>query len=161
MTAAHLNASLMMIGSVGLALSVRFVASPVVRVVVPPRVGTAALASTLPAPAQPDSLVPAFVGRDPFRITRRPAAVPYDPVRLVQPATPPPPKPPLALVGIVWDTGRDPTALVEGLPGAEGARPVRQGETIAGLRVKAIKPDQIVIAALDTTWTLTVREPWR
>ena len=54
-----------------------------------------------------------------------------------------------------------PQGLVEGLPGADGPRPVRPGETIAGLRVKAIKPDRVVITGLDTTWTLTVREPWR
>jgi len=101
------------------------------------------------------------VERDPFRVTRRPATVLYDPLRLAQPALPPTPKPALALVGIVWDTGRDPTALVEGLPGADGPRAVRQGETIAGLRVRTITRDRLVITGLDTTWTLTVREPWR
>ena len=99
--------------------------------------------------------------RDPFRVTRRPAAVLYDPVRISQPAIPAPQKPALALVGIVWDSGKDPTALVEGIPGADGPRPVRRGETIAGLRVKAIKQDRVLITGLDTTWTLTVREPWR
>jgi hypothetical protein len=102
-----------------------------------------------------------LVARDPFRVTRRPSNIVYDPVSPAQPATPPPPKPVLALVGIVWDSGRDPTALIEGLPGVEGPRPVRHGETIAGLRVRAIKPDRVLITGLDTTWTLTVREPWR
>jgi hypothetical protein len=161
MSAAHVNATLMTVGSVGLALGVRFVASPLVRVVVTPRRETTATAAALGAPAQPDSLLAALIGRDPFRVTRRPAAVSYDPVRLAQPATPPPPKPMLALSGIVWDNGNDPTALVEGLPGAEGPRPVRQGETIAGLRVKTIKVDRVVITGFDTTWRLTVREPWR
>src|SRR5207237_8401641 len=36
-----------------------------------------------------------------FRATRRPSNVVYDPIRLVPPATPPAPKPTLALVGIV------------------------------------------------------------
>ncbi len=161
MSAAQVNAALVAIGSVGLALGVRFVASPLVRVSVPPPVGTAPASTTFQPQAQPESLVGALVGRDPFRVTRRPAAVLYDAVRLAQPAAPPTPKPVLVLVGIVWDNGRDPTALVEGLPGADVPRPVRQGETIAGLRVKIIKQDRVLITGLDTAWTLTVREPWR
>jgi len=151
----------MTVGSIGLALGVRFVASPLVRVSVPSPVGTAPASTTFQPQAQPESLVGALVGRDPFRVTRRPAAVLYDAVRLAQPAAPPTPKPVLALVGIVWDSGKDPTALVEGIPGADGPRPVRQGETIAGLRVRTIKQDRVLITGLDTTWTLTVREPWR
>jgi hypothetical protein len=160
MTATHINASLIAAGSVGLALGIRLVAAPLVQFAVPPRVGTASMPTTTQAPAQPDSLVAALVARDPFRATRRPSNVVFDPVRLAQSATPPPPKPALALVGIVWDGGRDPTALVEGLSGVDGPRPVRSGETIGGLRVKAIKPDRVVITGLDTTWTLTVTEPW-
>src|SRR5438876_10947154 len=145
----------------GLALGARLAAWPLVRVVVPPSAGAAVVVSS-PVPAlPPDSRVHLVVARDVFRVKRRPSDVVYDPVRLAQPATPPAPKPVLALVGIVWDRGRDPTALVEGLPGAEGPRPVRSGETISGLRVKTITRDRIVITGLDTTWTLTVREPWR
>jgi hypothetical protein len=161
MSAAHVNASLVTVGLIGLALGVRLVASPLVRVVVPPRVGAAATAGAVLRAVRPDSLVAALIGKDPFRVARRPAAVLYDPVRLVQPATPPAPKPMLVLAGIVWDNGNDPTALVEGFPGTDGPRPVREGETIAGLRVRTIKQDRVVIAGLDTTWTLTVREPWR
>src|SRR5256885_10020932 len=161
MSTAQVNAALVVIGSVGLALGVRLVASPLMRVVVPPRIGTTSTATTLPPRAQADSLVAVLVGKDPFRVTRRAAAVSYDPIRVAQPATSPPPKPALALLGIVWDSGRDPTALVEGLPGVDGPRPVRSGETIGGLRVKTIKLDRVLITGLDTTWTLTVREPWR
>jgi hypothetical protein len=128
---------------------------------VPPRVGSEQAVGAPVAATHPDSLVAGLVARDPFRVTRRPSDVVYDPVRLVQPATPPVPKPALALVGIVWDGGHDPTALVEGLPGVDGPRPFRQGESIAGLRVKTIKLDRVVITGLDTTWTLTVREPWK
>ena len=161
MNVALLNASLVAAGSVGLALGVRLVAAPLVQVTVPPRVDTRPTTAPASPPGHPDSLVTALVARDPFRVTRRPSDVVYDPVRLAQPVTPPPPKPTLALVGIVWDNGRDPTALVEGMPGVDGPRPVRQGETVAGLRVKTIKSDRVVITGLDTTWTLTVREPWR
>jgi len=160
-SASHLNATLIAVSSVGLALGVRLAAVPLVRVVIPQRVGNPELIAQQSHTAHADSLAAVLVARDPFRVTRRPSNVVYDPVRLAQPATPPPPKPVLVLVGIVWDSGRDPTALVEGLPSVDGPRPVRQGENIAGLRVKTIRPDRVVITGLDTTWTLTVREPWK
>jgi len=160
MNVRSINAAFLATASLGLALGVRLAAWPLVRVVVPPSASAPVMASTAVSQLQPDSLVHLLVARDPFRVTGRPSNVVYDPVRLSQPATPPAPKPALVLVGIVWD-GRDPTALVDGLPGADGPRPVRSGETIAGLHVKAIKRDRVVITGLDTTWTLTVREPWR
>lgn len=161
MTAGHINTTLIVAAALGLALGVRLVAAPLVQVSVPPRVDTPPTTTPAPPAGHPDSLVTELVARDPFRVTRRPSEVVYDPVRLAQPVTPPLPKPTLALVGIVWDSGRDATALVEGLPGVDGPRPVRQGETVAGLRVKTINSDRVVITGLDTTWTLTVREPWR
>ena len=161
MKARSANAALALTALGGLALGLRLAAWPLVQVVVPPPASAAAVVPTAVSPFQPDSLVHLIIARDPFRVTRRPSNVLYDPVRLAKPATPPAPKPALTLVGIVWDSGRDPTALVEGLPGADGPRPVRSGETIAGLRVKTIKPDRVVITGLDTTWTLTVREPWK
>ncbi len=161
MSARHVNGALIAAMLGGFALGVRLVAAPLVRIPIPEKVAAPAQNATPPLETHPDSLAATLVARDPFRVTRRPSNVVYDPVRLAQPATPPAPKPALVLVGIVWDSGRDPTALVEGLPGADGPRPVRSGETIAGLRVKTIKPDRVVITGLDTTWTLTVREPWR
>ena len=161
MSATRVNASLIGVASVGLVLGVRLVAAPLVRVDIPQRAASPAQIAAPPVGTHPDSLAAALVARDPLRVTRRPSNVVYDPLRLAQPATPPASKPALTLVRIVWDSGRDPTALVEGLPGVDGPRPVRSGETIAGLRVKTIKPDRVVITGLDTTWTLTVREPWR
>ena len=161
MKARPANAALVLTALGGLTLGVRLAAWPLVLVVVPPPASAAAVVSNSVSPLEPDSLVHLIVARDPFRMTRRPSNVVYDPMRLAQPATPPTAKPALALVGIVWDYGRDPTALVEGLPGTDGPRPVRRGETIGGLHVTLIKPDRVVITGLDTTWMLTVREPWR
>ncbi len=161
MTSTHVNTLLATVASIGLALGARLVAWPLVQVDVPTRVDAAAVPGS-PAPSlEPDLLVAKLVSHDPFRFRRRPSPVQYDPVRLAQAATPPSPKPPLVLVGIVWDRRSDATALVEGIPGVEGPRLLRLGETVGGLRVKAIKPDRLVITGLDTTWTLTVREPWR
>ncbi len=38
---------------------------------------------------------------------------------------------------------------------------VRVGDVVAGLRIKRIGGDQVVIVGMDTTWVLKVREPWK
>jgi hypothetical protein len=145
----------------GLILATRVVGWPLVRPGLPPRAEARATAIPATVPALGDSFVHAVVAHDPFRLGRRPGPIVYDPLQLTQPAAPPPPRPVLVLSGIVWDGGASPTALVEGLPGADASRAVRAGETVGGLRVKRIERDRVVIAGLDTTWVLTVREPWK
>lgn len=151
---------LVMASSAGLALGVRAVFGSRVHVTVPARESgeTAVQVRTL---VQPGAAAAVIVARDPFRITRRPSSVAYDRTPLVPLPPSALPKPPLVLVGLVWDQGRDPTALVEGFPGVDGARPVRIGERIARWRVNAITSDRVVVSGPDTTWTLRVREPWR
>src|SRR2546428_1863405 len=139
MKARPANAALVLTALGGLTLGVRLAAWPLVLVVVPPPASAAAVVSNSVSPLEPDSLVHLIVARDPFRMTRRPSNVVYDPMRLAQPATPPAPKPALALVGIVWDNARDPTALFEGLPRADGPRPPRSREAIAGRPAPTIK----------------------
>ncbi len=101
----------------------------------------------------------AIVSRDPFRIARRATLPAYDPLRLAELLAPPPPRPVLSLVGVV--IGAVPSAVIEGLPGVEGSRVVRVGDVVAGLRVKQISNGRVVIAGMDTTWVLEVREPWK
>ncbi|MGH7612412.1 MAG: hypothetical protein ACREMW_00035 [Gemmatimonadales bacterium] len=114
--------------------------------------------SVLPYPA--DSMIRVVVSGDLFRAGRRPAERVYDPVPGAMAApTDAPPKPQLALVGIV--SGAAPSAVIEGFPGVEGSRVVRVGDVVAGLRVKSIGTHNVRIAGMDTVWTLTVREPWR
>src|SRR2546421_12160952 len=98
MSTAQVNAALVAIGAVGLALGIRLVAAPLVRVVVPPRIGTTSTATTVPSQAKADSLVAVLVRKDPFRVTRRAAAVSYDPIRLPPPAPSPTPRPALVPV---------------------------------------------------------------
>jgi hypothetical protein len=80
-------------------------------------------------------------------------------LRLAEQLAPAPPKPVLSLVGLV--SGIEPAAVVEGLPGVEGSRVVRVGDVFAGLRIKQIDSDRVVIVGMDTTWVLRVREPWK
>ncbi|SRR6266699_3002060 len=160
MSAHHLNASLAATSSLGLALGVRLVVSPLVSIAPPPQAINTTTAAALPPPRL-GSLGAGVAARDLFRVSRRPSPVVFDPVPPAAVPTILSARPPLILVGVVWDRGNDPTALIEGFPGLEGARPVRRSETIAGLRVAAISFERVVIAGQDTTWTLTVREPWR
>ena len=69
------------------------------------------------------------------------------------------PKPLLVLVGIV--AGPEPSAVIEGFPGVEGARVVRIGDEVSGLKVTRIWETNVRIVGMDTLWVLQVREPWK
>jgi len=105
-----------------------------------------------------ESLGRLLVTQDPFRAARRAAAVAYDPVQPTANIAPLAPRPTLVVDGIVWS--REPEAIIEGWTGIDGPRVVRTGDRVAGLTVRRIRPHQVVITDGDTTWTLTVREPW-
>jgi len=144
----------------GLFMALRLAAGPLVPIALAARVSVA------PAAPSPNSTrrisaesVAAVVSRDPFRIARRPTLPAYDPLRLTEQLAAPPPRPVLSLVGIV--IGAVPSAVIEGLPGIEGSRVLRVGDVVAGLRVKQISNGRVVIAGMDTTWALEVREPWK
>jgi hypothetical protein len=115
----------------------------------------------LSSPPTSDSLG-LLVAKDPFRLARTPATTPYDPLRDgpdAVPDQPPPPKPVLLLSGILW--GREPSALLEGIPGIEGPRVVHPGDTLGGLTIRRIREQSVEVRGFDTTWTLLVRESWR
>lgn len=67
------------------------------------------------------------------------------------------PRPRLVLRGFVVGARR--AAVIEGLPGIEGARVLRQGDEEAGVRVARIDGDRVVVRMKDTTWALKVGEP--
>lgn len=108
-----------------------------------------------------DSLISAAASEAPFRAGRTPATRPYDP-RGNDPASPTgppaPAKPLLRLSGIVW--GGQPSAVIEGLPGAGGPRVVRSGDVVGELRVRRVAREQVIVAGMDTVWVLLVEEPW-
>ncbi|MEO8201002.1 MAG: hypothetical protein ABI679_10810 [Gemmatimonadota bacterium] len=92
-------------------------------------------------------------------MTRAPASAAYSPVPSEpMPVEALPPKPLLMLTGILWD--RDPAAIVEGLPGVEGGRLLRAGESIGGVKVRRITEHDVTLSGMDTTWVLEVRKPW-
>jgi hypothetical protein len=122
---------------------------------------------TAAAPARADTTaLAAFAARllahDPFRLDRTPADVRYNPWAPVAAATPPPPappRPPLALAGLVG--GPPWNALIEGIPGHEGGVLLQLGDSANGVRFVALRGDTVVLAAFDTTWSLTARRAWR
>ncbi len=146
----------------GLGTTARLVSWPLAEVTLPNTALPASQAAEeSPARGAVESLAAHAIARDAFRVARRPATVAYDPLMVAQPEQPPPPRPALSLLGVVWDGGGDPTALLEGLPGIDGSRAVRRGEHIGDLRIRTIAPDHVIVLGPDTTWILTVREPWR
>jgi hypothetical protein len=146
----------------GLGTTARLATRPLAEVTLPEPVRAATRASRAnPQRAPVESLTAHLVTRDAFRVVRRPAAVAYDPQAVTQPEQPPPPRPALSLLGIVWDGGTDPTALLDGLPGVEGPRAVRRDEHVGDLRIRTIARDHVIVLGPDTTWILTVRELWR
>lgn len=151
---------LLAVGLLGVMAAVRLAAWPLT----PPNLPAAAdLGATAPARdtvgrIAPDS-VATIASRDPFRVGHRPVIPAYDPLRLAEQLAPPPPRPALILAGVI--DGAEPSAVIEGLPGVEGSRVMRVGDVVSGLQVRRISGGRVVIAGMDTTWVLEVREPWR
>lgn len=128
------------------------------------------------APAEPRrvprerlaSAAASVAGGNPFRLDRAPAPIGFQqPPAPGMPGTfpgmapyepPPPPRPQLLVSGIVGPPWQ---AMLEGVPGREGAVVVRQGEVLGELRIREITRSVVVVASPDTTWRLTVRTPWQ
>lgn len=103
------------------------------------------------------------VEQDPFRLDRKPAAVPF--------GTPDVPVPPpgaivrpfqsLALKGIVG--GPPWQAILAGVPNRQGNVVARVGDTLAGVRVVRVRADGVVLkgTGMDTLITLTFNRTWQ
>jgi hypothetical protein len=119
-----------------------------------------------PAPAvERDSLAvltERVADADVFRLDRTPATVAYRQAADTQVARvnvpPAPPKPALALAGIIG--GPPWAALLDGVPGHPGSLVVHRGDSLAGLTVRAISPNGATVTGMDTTWRLVVKRPW-
>jgi hypothetical protein len=120
----------------------------------------------MPAEAPADSLLAwadSVTSRNPFRLSRQPSATDGmsqidDPSAAYRP--PQPPRPALALHGLVGSGGRW-EAVLAGVPGRAGAVLARAGDTLGELRVRQVGPDIVVVQGMDTTWKLTLRRAWQ
>lgn len=136
----------------------------------PPPAARAAVFSPAPAIAGPEpgdvlaGAVQVIAANNVFRLDRSPAPLAFSaqPAGYAGGAPPPPPppkfRPPLAVSGIVGPPWQ---AFLEGVPERSGSVVVQQGDTVAGLRVRSIGPDLVVVQGADTTWRLTPRKPWQ
>ncbi len=93
---------------------------------------------------------------DPFRLDRHPSSVPYRPDLEGVAPSPKPPKPALALEGLVGNA-----ALLDGVPGRSATAIVHVGDTLGGLKIRRIGRDTVVVSGADTTWRLTLRHVWQ
>ena len=106
-----------------------------------------------------DAAAASLVASDPFRGPRHPSPVGYRPD--LEGAPPPPPRPPRPALAVSGIIGGPPwSAVLEGVPGREGGAVVKGGDTLGGLRVRAVRRDTVVITGMDTTWRLIVRRAW-
>jgi hypothetical protein len=105
----------------------------------------------------------AALSHDPFRRSRTAPALSYNAAAIDRAqhlaVAPPLPKPVLVLTGILW--GNRPAALLEGIPGQEGARLFRLGDTAGGIRLRSLTRTRALLVGFDTSWALVVREPWK
>jgi hypothetical protein len=140
------------------------------------RAPAGALSTTPPEPRRVprDRLAAAgqtVTGGNPFRLDRAPAPIGFTqpgmmgmpgmegmPGPIPEYAPPPPPRPQLLVSGIVGPPWQ---ALLEGVPGREGAVVVKRGDVLGDLRIREITESVVVVASPDTTWRLAVRKPWQ
>lgn len=74
---------------------------------------------------------------------------------------PPPPTPPKAVLRLRGLVGGPPwDALIEGIPGHEGAVVARVGQTLSGITIRAVRRDTVFVQGMDTTWKLTLTRSW-
>jgi hypothetical protein len=112
-----------------------------------------AMVAPLPTSDSLESAVGDIADRNLFRPERAPPAA-----RAPTPVAAPSARPQLVLRGVLggppWD------AVVEGIPGREGAVVIQTGETTAGLTVRAIRRDTAYVRGFDTTWALPLTRSW-
>lgn len=121
--------------------------------------GTVRLGSSASTMREIEEAAVALAEADPFRVTRRPSPIAYQPALEGAPAPPPrPPRPALSVSGIIG--GPPWSAVLEGVPGRDGGTVVHQGDTLGELKVRVVKRDTVVIIGMDTTWRMIVRRGW-
>lgn len=129
---------------------------------------------SLAAPPTPRAAAPARLGSaseavargNPFRLDRAPA--PQGQLGMMMSTGDPPSYspgggsyappgfggPPLRVTGI---SGPPWEALLEGIPGKQGAVVVRPGDRVEDLRIRSISSELVVVQGQDTTWRLQIK----
>lgn len=103
-----------------------------------------------------DDAADSIIASDPFRLDRKPSAIPFGSQPLPPSPLPVRSRPQLVLGGIVG--GPPWRALLAGVPGRDGSVVLSAGDTVGGLRVRSVGPREVVVASADTVWKLTVKQ---
>lgn len=117
----------------------------------------------LPAPGHAEPVVPdedvihGAIEAAPFRADRQLPIARYGVSVSAELQSHVEPRPVLSLRGVLW--GARPAAILEGVPGTSGQVVLVAGDTVGGLRVKAILPASVTIAGRDTVWVLVLAAP--
>lgn len=141
------------ITAVGIAAAVLWPTVP------PPPAAAERVSRTRPLPRTTEAALDSAIDIIHRAAPLQPSRTPTPPRRAADtlPAQPAPPRPVLVLTALAG--GASPAAVVEGIPGVEGARVLRVSDTVSGLRLVAIRNGIAIISGLDTTWHLQLREP--
>jgi hypothetical protein len=92
-------------------------------------------------------------------LERRPADVRFGVELLTVQQPPRAPRPALVLLGVLG--GQPWRAVLDGVPGHTGSMVVAEGDSLAGLTIRAVGSDSVVVAGFDTVWVLGLRRSWR
>ena len=144
------------VGSGGLLAGALFIRPPVQQDQEPPAVASSLPSGEPAAVAPPDSVIEAAVRAAPFRSSRTPARLRFG-GRQSESTLPARQVPQLVLTGLV--TGSVQRAVIEGLPGIEGARILGAGDTAGGIRLRTIRNGRVTLSGFDTVWVLSLTEP--
>jgi hypothetical protein len=92
---------------------------------------------------------------DPFRLDRHPSRATLDSLSIPSASMPVSDQLHLALTGV----GGGPPwhAIVSGVAGHDGGVLVNAGDTLGGIRIRAIKRDTVILQTRDSTLTLTLK----
>ena len=95
------------------------------------------------------------VSRNPFRLNRSPSEAAFAALdETPQPVAEPPAWPVVQVRGVVG--GPPWRAVLEGIPGREGAVVVQDGARFGDLVIRAVSRDSVVVAYADSVWALEV-----
>jgi hypothetical protein len=103
--------------------------------------------------AQLTSAAESVAWADPFRVERRPSVPIVDPLVAANSVTSP-----AVRLQVTGTGGGSPwRAIVSGIPGHEEGVLVSAGDTLGGMRVRAVKRDTVIIVTRDSTITFTLK----
>jgi hypothetical protein len=122
-----------------------------------------AVAAAPPRPSTDsmESAVETIADHNLFRPERASAEEPAQgpaPVQMGMPMPAPSTKPRLVLRGVIGGPALE--AIIEGIPGHDGAVVLRAGQSVGGITLRSVRKDTAYARGFDTTWALPLARSW-